>query len=74
MKFSACASDIRQIFHPGHAQAPNQRLFNLMKRSTGYQLGVAVSLDRENANALRKRLLEQYLEQHGELPPENRAI
>ena len=65
---------VRQIFHPGPSQTTNQRLLDLMKRSNEYQLGFAVTSDREEANALKKRLLERYRGEHGELPPENRAL
>lgn len=65
---------VRQVFRPGPTQTTNQRLLDLMKHSHEYQLGFTVTSDREEANALKKRLLERYRHEHGELPPENRAL
>ncbi len=63
---------VRQVFDPGPTQTTNLRLLDLMKHSDEYQLGFTVTSGREEANALKKRLLERYRREHGELPPENR--
>ena len=54
---------IQQIYHPGHNQTLNQRLNDLME-SNDFQLGFAITPDREEAEALKRRLLERYRDEH----------
>lgn len=62
---------ISQYFSPGPTQWTNKRILALVSDSTSYQISWILTETIARAKALEQELLEEYLGEHGELPPEN---
>jgi excinuclease UvrABC nuclease subunit len=63
---------LRQYFHPGPTQSTNKRILELCGESDQYEVAFTISDSRARAKAVEANLLEHYVAEHGELPPENR--
>jgi len=63
---------IRQYFSPGPTQPTNKRILALVAESDEYELGWCRMPLKSDALGLEQRILERYLTDHGERPPENK--
>jgi hypothetical protein len=63
---------VRQYFHPGPTQHTNKRILTRCGDASSYELGFAVAATPHAAKALESELLDHFLQEHGQLPPENR--
>ena len=62
---------IGQYFSPGPTQSTNKRILALITRPQGYEIGWVVMPTITEAKAFEQELLDGYLRDHSELPPEN---
>lgn len=60
-----------QYFSPGPTQWTNKRILALVGDSTNFQIAWLEAETIAKAKSLEQELLELYLGEHGELPPEN---
>ena len=63
---------IGQYFSPGPTQRTNARILALIGECEEYQLAFAETPSIPEAVMLEASLLERYVVEHGELPPENK--
>jgi excinuclease UvrABC nuclease subunit len=62
---------IGQYLSPGPTQWTNKRILALVAETTNYRISWLVTETIAKAKALEQELLELYLQEHGELPPQN---
>ena len=62
---------INQYFSPGPTQPTNKRIIALVGESDDYEIGWFQVPAKSDAVALEQRLLERYIADHGERPPQN---
>jgi hypothetical protein len=65
---------LRQYFHPGPTQSTNHRMLDRCGDSTDYEVSYVTCDSADAAMQLEATLLAGYVAEHGELPPENRAL
>jgi hypothetical protein len=63
---------IRQYFHPGPTQRTNRRILALVGDSDCYEISWKQTESIGEARQLEQDILDTYLANHRELPPENR--
>lgn len=68
-KLGGLKKRIEQIFSPGPTQSTNHRLLKVISTSSNYELAAEVCATAQAANDLKRRLLDQYSDDHSDLPP-----
>lgn len=63
---------VRQYFHPGWMEETNKRILALIKSSADFAISWVQASSTGAAKRLEQDLLGNYLNDHEELPPENR--
>ena len=64
-------SRIAQYFSPGPTQITNKRILALVREAEHYQIGWFVATSKSRAVGLEQELLERFVSDHGERPPQN---
>ena len=62
---------LSQYFNPGPSQTTNKRIIEIIGESEEYQIGWCELVAKSDALAFKRRLLERFVEEHGERPPQN---
>lgn len=62
---------INEFFSPGPSQTTHHRVLALIQDSGEYEIGWCVLRTKVEAAPLKRRLLERFFQEHGELPPQN---
>lgn len=70
--YSGVRQRLSEVLHPGHLQSTHLRLLALVARSDEYQVGWTLTGSKDEAEALKKRILEKFFHDHTELPRENK--
>ncbi len=62
---------ISQYFSPGPTQSTNKRILALVRNSPDYYISWVETETKGQAKSLEQDLLDRYIADHGERPPEN---